>query len=60
MERMLRIMQCFSGNTLKSVDKIARDIGVSKRSFLSYIKTFKYAGFVVNRIGDVCEGWAAN
>ena len=52
MERMLRIMQCFSGNTLKSLDEIALDIGVSKRSIFRYIDTFKNAGFVVNRIGE--------
>ena len=52
MERMLRIMQCFSGNTLKSLDEIARDMGVSKRSLFRYIDTFKNAGFVVNRVGE--------
>ena len=43
MERMLRIMQYFSGNINYTMDEIARKLGVSKRSLFRYIDTFKKA-----------------
>ena len=52
MERMLRIMQYFSGNINYTMDEIARKLGVSKRSLFRYIDTFKNAGFVVTRVGE--------
>lgn len=52
MERMLRLMQYLSDNTTQTIDQMARDLGMSKRTIFRYIDTFKASGFAITRVGE--------
>lgn len=52
MERMLRLMQYLSGNTTQTINQMAKDLGMSKRTLFRYFDTFKKAGFTITRVGE--------
>ena len=47
LERMLRVMQRFTGNTKYTLEEISRDLRLSTRTLFRYIATFRAAGFSV-------------
>lgn len=52
LERLLRIMMLLTSGKNKSIDEIARQLGISSRSVYRYIDTFREAGFVIKKKGD--------
>ena len=52
MERMLRLMQYLSGITTQTINQMAKDLGMSKRTLFRYFDTFKKAGFTITRVGE--------
>ena len=51
-ERMLRLMQYFTGNVNYTLDEICERLELSRRTLFRYLDTFKSAGFAVQRIGE--------
>lgn len=52
-ERLLRLMKMLTGNVNYTVDDLADKLATSARSVYRYIDTFKEAGFVVHKEGNV-------
>ena len=52
LERLLRIMQLLAGNERRTLDDLAVETGLSRRSLFRYIDTFRSAGFAVQRTGE--------
>ncbi len=56
-ERMLRLMKMLTGNLNYTIDDLAGRLGMSPRTVYRYLDTFKEAGFVVQKHGEVyCLG----
>ncbi|MBQ6437131.1 MAG: WYL domain-containing protein [Bacteroidales bacterium] len=52
LERLLRIMQLLAGNEHRTLDDLAAETGLSRRSLFRYLDTFRSAGFAVQRVGE--------
>ena len=52
-ERLLRLMKMLTGNVLYTVDDLADKLDMSLRTVYRYIDTFRQAGFIVKKRGDV-------
>jgi predicted DNA-binding transcriptional regulator YafY len=52
-ERLLRLMKMLTGNRTYSVDDLADRLEMSVRTVYRYIDTFREAGFVVKKHGEV-------
>lgn len=53
MERLLRLMKMLTGNIQYTIDELSDKLETSPRSIYRYIDTFKAAGFVVRKYGNV-------
>ena len=53
LERLLRLMKMLTGNISYSLPEIADRLEMSERSVFRYINTFREAGFVVKRKGNI-------
>lgn len=53
LERLLRLMKMLTGNISYRVEDIANRLEMSNRTVYRYIDTFREAGFVVKRNGDI-------
>ena len=51
LERLLRIMQLLAGNESRTLDNLATETGLSRRSIFRYLDTFRSAGFAIQRTG---------
>lgn len=52
-ERLLRLMKMLTGNISYRIEDIANRLDMSNRTIYRYIDTFREAGFVIKRSGDV-------
>jgi predicted DNA-binding transcriptional regulator YafY len=52
-ERLLRLMKMLTGNVTYSVGELADRLDMSVRTIYRYIDTFREAGFIVKKRGDV-------
>ena len=52
LERLLKVMKLLTSNRSKTVEEIARNLGITKRSVYRYIDTFREAGFVIKKEGE--------
>ena len=52
-ERLLRLMKMLTGNVLYTVNDLADKLDMSLRTVYRYIDTFRQAGFIVKKRGDV-------
>ena len=52
-ERLLRLMKMLTGNVTYTVGELADRLDMSVRTVYRYIDTFREAGFVVKKQGDV-------
>ena len=54
--KMLRLMKLLTGNVSRTIDQLAREMGVTTRTVYRYIETIRDAGFVVNKLyGNVYQ-----
>ena len=51
LERLLQMMRLLAGNEHRTLDDLAVETGLSRRSMFRYIDTFRAAGFAVQRTG---------
>ena len=52
-ERMLRVIKMLTENTYYTVNDLARMLNTSYRTIYRYIDTFKEAGFIVQKEGNI-------
>ncbi len=52
-DRLLRILKMLTGNTSANISQLAQRLGISERSVYRYIDTFREAGFVIRKKGDI-------
>jgi predicted DNA-binding transcriptional regulator YafY len=52
-ERLLRLMKMMTGNISYTVSDLSKRLNMSVRTIYRYIDTFREAGFIVKRQGDV-------
>ena len=53
LERLLRIMKLLTGNVSYTVNELADKLDMSARTIYRYIDTFREAGFLIKKQGDV-------
>jgi predicted DNA-binding transcriptional regulator YafY len=53
LERLLRLMKMLTGNTFYSIKDLSERLNMSVRTIYRYIGTFREAGFVIKKQGDV-------
>lgn len=54
--RILRLMKLLTGNVSRTIDQLAKEMGVTTRTVYRYIDTIREAGFVVNKLyGNVYQ-----
>jgi len=53
LERLLRLMKMLTGNVSYTINDLADKLDMSKRTVYRYIDTFREAGFIVKKQGDV-------
>jgi len=53
LERLLRIMKMLTGNVSYTVKGLAEKLNMSERTVYRYIDTFREAGFLIKRQGDI-------
>lgn len=53
LERLLRIMKMLTGNVSYTVNELADKLNMSPRTVYRYIDTFREAGFLIKKHGDV-------
>jgi predicted DNA-binding transcriptional regulator YafY len=53
LERLLRLMKMLTGNTFYSIKDLSERLEMSVRTIYRYIDTFRAAGFVIKKQGDV-------
>lgn len=53
LERLLRLMKMLTGNTSRNVKDLSNSLEMSVRTVYRYIDTFREAGFVIKKQGDV-------
>ena len=53
---MLRLMKLLTGNVSRTIDQLAKEMGITPRTVYRYIDTIREAGFVVNKLyGNVYQ-----
>ncbi len=52
-QRLLRIMKILTGNTVYTIGDIAQRLEISERTVYRYIDTFREAGFIIKKDGDI-------
>lgn len=53
LERLLRIMKLLTGNVSYTVGELAEKLDMSTRTIYRYIDTFREAGFLIKKQGDI-------
>lgn len=48
--KLLRLMVLLTGNVSRTIDQLAKEMGVTTRTVYRYIDTIREAGFVVNKL----------
>jgi len=48
--KMLRLMKLLTGNVSRTIDKVAKEMGITPRTVYRYIDDIREAGFVVNKL----------
>ena len=48
--KLLRLMKLLSGNVNRTIDSLAKELGITPRTVYRYIETIREAGFVVNKL----------
>ena len=48
--KLLRLMKLLTGNVSRTIDSLAKEMGVTSRTVYRYIDTIREAGFVVNKL----------
>lgn len=48
--KLLRLMKLLTGNVSRTIDQLAKEMGITPRSVYRYIEDIKDAGFVVNKL----------
>ena len=48
--KLLRLMKLLTGNVSRTIDQLAREMGITPRTVYRYIDTIREAGFVVNKL----------
>lgn len=48
--KMLRLMKILTGNVSRTIDQVAKEIGITPRTVYRYIDDIREAGFVVNKL----------
>lgn len=48
--KLLRLMKLLTGNVSRTIDQLAREMGITPRTIYRYIDTIREAGFVVNKL----------
>jgi len=52
-ERLLRLMKMLTGNVNYTISDLSNKLGMSERTIYRYIDTFREAGFIIKKQGDV-------
>ena len=53
LERLLRLMKLLTANTTYNIDQLAERLQMSRRTVYRYIDTFREAGFVIKKSGEL-------
>lgn len=48
--KLLRLMKLLTGNVSRTIDSLAKELGITSRTVYRYIETIREAGFVVNKL----------
>lgn len=48
--KLLRLMKLLTGNVSRTIDQLAKEMGITPRTIYRYIDTIREAGFVVNKL----------
>ena len=48
--KLLRLMKLLTGNVSRTIDSLAKELGITPRTVYRYIETIREAGFVVNKL----------
>ncbi len=48
--KLLRLMKLLTGNVSRTIDSLAKELGITPRTVYRYIDTIRDAGFVVNKL----------
>lgn len=48
--KLLRLMKLLTGNVSRTIDQLAKEMGITSRTVYRYIDTIRDAGFVVNKL----------
>jgi len=48
--KLLRLMKLLTGNVSRTIDSLAKELGITPRTVYRYIDTIREAGFVVNKL----------
>lgn len=48
--KLLRLMKFLTGNVSRTIDSLAKELGITPRTVYRYIDTIREAGFVVNKL----------
>ena len=48
--KMLRLMKLLTGNVIRTIDQVAKEMGITPRTVYRYIDDIREAGFVVNKL----------
>ena len=48
--KLLRLMKLLTGNVSRTIDQLAKELGITPRTVYRYIDTIREAGFVVNKL----------
>lgn len=48
--KMLRLMKILTGNVSRTIDQVAKEMGITSRTVYRYIEDIRGAGFVVNKL----------
>lgn len=48
--KLLRLMKQLTGNVSRTIDSLAKELGITPRTVYRYIETIREAGFVVNKL----------
>ena len=48
--KLLRLMKLLTGNVSRTIDSLAKELGITSRTVYRYLETIREAGFVVNKL----------
>ncbi len=48
--KLLRLMKLLTGNVSRTIDSLAKELGITSRTVYRYIETIRESGFVVNKL----------